>query len=147
MATRHRVRQTTRDFRTAFAFAVFRIEERIGERYCMQVYAGAVLGIAGLPSHTSMSRISTRWLGKHGLIERIIGRTCCSKKPEQRRWTWQEQVIRALDVPDLQSADLLESQVASTVPLRRGLEGGALIYGEHLFAKVSTNFLPPAAEE
>ena len=39
----------------------------------------------------------------------------------------------------------VSSLVASTGPLKRGLEGGTLIYGEHLFAKVSTNFLPPTS--
>lgn len=45
------------------------------------------------------------------------------------------EVIRPLDVTP-GSCKL----VASTPALARGLQGGELIYGEHLFAKVSSNF-------
>ncbi|CAK8985645.1 Probable 2-oxoglutarate-dependent dioxygenase At3g50210 [Durusdinium trenchii] len=47
-------------------------------------------------------------------------------------------VIRPLDVaPPLGKPHPCEG---STAPLARGLAGGELIYGEHLFAKVSSNF-------
>eukprot|EP00439_Symbiodinium_sp_Y106_P087182 s419_g41.t1 len=53
--------------------------------------------------------------------------------------------IRVLDVTALRrGADpAVSSLVASTGPLKRGLEGGTLIYGEHLFAKGSGEFRTP----
>jgi len=35
-----------------------------------------------------------------------------------------------------------ESSLGSTPPLRRALEGGRMLYGEHLYAKVSSNLKP-----
>eukprot|EP00435_Cladocopium_sp_Y103_P062260 s92_g23.t2 len=48
-------------------------------------------------------------------------------------------VIRPLDLSPLPQA-IEHRPVASTEPLARGLAGQELIYGEHLFAKVSSNF-------
>ncbi|CAE7265617.1 2ODD33 [Symbiodinium necroappetens] len=57
--------------------------------------------------------------------------------------------IRALEVTALRpGADpAASSLVASTGPLKRGLEGGALIYGEHLFAKVDYGHSSLAAQK
>ena len=76
---------------------------------------------------------------------RALPKTLCWQCCILRRQIVPTQEIRALDVTALRpGADpAASSLVASTGPLKRGLEGGALIYGEHLFAKVSTNFLPP----
>ena len=50
-------------------------------------------------------------------------------------------VIRPLDLSPLSGWQAIEHRpVASTEPLQRGLAGQELIYGEHLFAKVSSNF-------
>lgn len=49
-------------------------------------------------------------------------------------------VIQPLKVTgDVRKADRLRLS-ASTAPLARAAEGGSLLYGEHLFAKVSSNF-------
>lgn len=50
-------------------------------------------------------------------------------------------VIRPLDLSPLSGWQAIEHRpVASTEPLQRGLAGQELIYGEHLFAKVTSNF-------
>lgn len=38
--------------------------------------------------------------------------------------------------------NVASTSVASTGPLRRAMQGGSLVYGEHLYAKVSNNFQP-----
>ena len=50
------------------------------------------------------------------------------------------QVIHPLDLSALNVVSPVTLPTASTEPLARGLAGGKLIYGEHLFAKVTSNF-------
>jgi len=49
-------------------------------------------------------------------------------------------VIHPLDLSALNVVSPVTLPTASTEPLARGLAGGKLIYGEHLFAKVTSNF-------